>query len=237
MNARAVILSGGMGTRLHPLTLSIPKPLLPVGEKPILETIVEHLKDFGFRDFIFSVGYRSELIETYFGDGSRFDVNIEYFKEDKPLGTAGTLPMIRDNIGLPEDEPFFMMNGDILTRLDVGKLLKHHRENDFSLTVGVKDYENKLPFGVLEIEDGSIMAIKEKPVERYHISAGIYVINPAVLDLVPKGEFFTIPSLIERLIEAGEKVGSYFIEEYWLAVENIGHIERGQKDIKMWQKD
>lgn len=234
---KAVILAGGRGTRLQPLTFAIPKPLIPVGEKPILEIIVSHLKSYGFKEFIFSVGYRAELIETYFKDGSNFGVKIDYFKEDKPLGTAGSLPCIHEVFPFKKGESFLLMNGDILTKLDIVKFIEYHQKGNFMMTVGIKKYEQQLPFGTLKTSKGRILGIQEKPVKKYDINAGIYVINQPALKEIPYKEFFTIPELIKRLLSQNKTVGGYFIEKYWFVVENLKQLEKAHSEMEEWEKD
>jgi len=234
---RAIILAGGEGTRLRPLTFAIPKPLIPVGEKPILEIILCRLKKFGFRDFILSVGYKAELIQTYFQHGNKFGIKIEYIYEDKPLGTAGSLKLIAGKFHFSRNEQFLLMNGDILTRLDFRKMVDFHCRNKSSLTVGVKKFSQRLPFGVIDIKNKSIKGIVEKPVDSYHISAGIYVINTACLDYIPKNRVFTMPMLINTVIKETKKVHPYFIREDWIAVEHLQHIEEINCDLKRWVKE
>lgn len=231
---KAIILCGGLGTRLQPLTFSIPKPLLPVGEKPILEVILTRLKGFGFREFILSVGYRAELIQTYFGDGSQFGVKIVYVREDKPLGTAGSLALVYKKIKFDEGESILLMNGDILTKLNIKNFVEYHRKNGFLITVGIKKYDQRLPFGVIEIQDNRIVGIVEKPSKKYNISAGLYLLKSSVLKEIPYNRFFTIPDLINKIISQNKKVGGYLIKEYWLAIEQIHHIEKARHEIKKW---
>ena len=229
---RAVLLAGGLGTRLRPLTFSIPKPLLPVGEKPILEIILDRLKEFGFREFILSVGYRAELIETYFGDGTRFDAEIHYLKEEKPTGTAGPLHLLRQGFDIADDETFLLMNGDVLTELDFHRFIDAHKSGAFELSVGVKEIERQLPYGVLEIENRLVRRIVEKPVSRHLISAGIYLLQGSVLPLVPADTYFTLPDLVERLVAENRRVGSHLIREFWLAVEHPDDMEEARSRIE-----
>ena len=229
---RAVLLAGGLGTRLRPLTFSIPKPLLPVGEKPILEIILDRLKEFGFREFILSVGYRAELIETYFGDGTRFDAEIHYLKEEKPTGTAGPLHLLRQGFDIADDETFLLMNGDVLTELDFHRFIDAHKSGAFEISVGVKEIERQLPYGVLEIENRLVRRIVEKPVSRHLISAGIYLLQGSVLPLVPADTYFTLPDLVERLVAENRRVGSHLIREFWLAVEHPDDMEEARSRIE-----
>ena len=224
---KAVILAGGLGTRLRPLTYVIPKPLIPIKEKPILQIIIEHLKSYGFKDFIFATGYNSHLIEVYFGDGSNFKVNITYVKEKKPLGTAGVLSMIGNKFS--KEESFLIMNGDIITKLNFSKMAEYHYNEKNELTVGIRKYKHQISFGVLSINRGVIHDVKEKPVEKYDIIAGIYIAKATILKDIPKNNFFTMPDLIKRMIDQKRRVGTYLIKENWFALEQISQIEEANK--------
>jgi NDP-sugar pyrophosphorylase family protein len=221
---KTVILAGGRGVRLRPLTYTIPKPLLPIGEKPILEEIIERLKAQGLDDFIIAVGYRAELIETYFRDGSHLGVSIDYVRETQPLGTAGPLAIVRDKLPAG-DVPVLMMNGDILTDLDMRTLLASHRSAGSEVTVVTREYALQHPYGVIQIEDGRITGILEKPSVTDTVSAGIYVIQPLALDVIPEGQFFDMPDLINRLVATGRTVGVYPFAGEWLAIDRIEQLE------------
>lgn len=231
---KAVILAGGLGSRLRPLTYTIPKPLLPVGEKPILEIIIEQLREFGFDEFILAVGYRHELIETYFRDGRPFGVHIDYVLETKPLGTAGPLSLIDQRFDIGVDETFLLMNGDILTRLDFDEMLRYHREGGYVMTVATRQHVYQLPFGVLQIREGAVGGIIEKPTSYYDVSAGIYLLQGSVLTTVPRDTAFDAPDLITALLNEQRSVGAFYFDEYWLAVEQLHHIEEAQNDIEQW---
>lgn len=222
---KAIILAGGKGVRLRPLTYTIPKPLLPVGEKPILEEIIERLKPFGVTEFIIAVGYRAELIETYFRDGSQLGVRIDYVRESHPLGTAGPLALVRDAFDLPPSEPLFVMNGDILTDLDVGAFVAFHRAGGFDVTVATREFQLHHPYGVIKLDGDRIAGIVEKPAVTDIVSAGIYAINPAALDLIPNDAFFDMPDLVNKLIAANRPVGAHNFEGEWLAIDNIDQLE------------
>lgn len=226
---KAVILAGGLGTRLRPLTFSIPKPLLPIGEKPILEFIFEQLRKFSIKEIILSTGYQSELIRAFCGDGSKFGVKIDYVKETKALGTAGPLSLMRDRFS--EDETFILMNGDVVTQLDFSKMIRYHSENKCQLTIGFAKFKYKSPFGVLKIEAGRLKEILEKPNKVYDISAGIYVVNTSVLDFIPRNTFFTVPNLAKELLRLGKKVGTYKIEEFWVGIEHIDQFDKVLKEL------
>ncbi len=229
---RAVIMAGGLGTRLRPLTFSIPKPLLPVGEKPILEIILNKLEQHGIRDIIVTTGYRAELIKTYFQNGERFGVHIEYVDEHKRLGTAGALSLVKGRLN--SDEPLLVMNGDILTKLDFNKMVRFHDEQQAEITVGTKTFTYHVPYGVMDIEDGKIQSIREKPSVDFTISAGIYVISPSVLDAIPKDTYYEMPSLISSLIADHRRVLSYPITEYWIAIEQLGQYEEALHNLNEW---
>jgi NDP-sugar pyrophosphorylase family protein len=188
---KAVIIAGGSGTRLRPFTFSIPKPLLPVREKPILEHTIRRLRSLGITDITLTLGYGAELIEAYFGDGRKFGVDIKYTREKKPLGTAGPLHLIKGLRG-----PFLVMNGDILTRLDFNRMLRFHEKNRADITIAARKYRDRLPFGTLSCEGCRITGITEKPVTEYLVSAGIYIVSPAAARRIPANRFFTLPDLI-----------------------------------------
>jgi len=232
---KVVILAGGMGTRLRPLTFSIPKPLLPVGEKPILETILSRLRSHSLTDIIITVGYKSELIKTYFGDGSKFGVDIQYSEESKRSGTAGPLRLVKDRFNI--NEPLLVMNGDIITKLNFKEMIDFHIKNNVDLTVGIKEHKSQTPYGIIELNGNRIKEIKEKPESKFNISTGIYIINPSVLELIPKNEFYNMPDLIEKSIELGKRVFGFFIKEYWSAIEYLDDLNRANKKLTDGQVD
>jgi len=226
---KAIILAGGLGTRLRPLTFAVPKPLIPVGERPILEILVENLKRHGVSDIYLAVGYRAELIQVYFQDGRQFGVNIHYSREDKRLGTAGPLRLIRDRFEL--SEPVLVMNADIMTKLDFQEFYQTHLKEAAAITVGIRPYEHVVPYGVVQMDGGRIRAIEERPRLPFHINCGIYVVSPDVLSLVPKDEFFDMPDLIGAAVKTGHKVFGYPIREEWVAIESLGDLtEETKKD-------
>jgi NDP-sugar pyrophosphorylase family protein len=222
---KTVILAGGKGVRLRPLTYTIPKPLLPVGEKPILEEIIERLRAQGLRDLVIAVGYRAELIETYFRDGSQLGVNIEYVRETQPLGTGGPLGLVRSQCGLPAGEPLLAMNGDILTDIDMIAFIDAHRAAGNDLTVATRQFPFQHPYGVIQLDGDRIAGITEKPVVVDTVSAGIYVIEPAALDLIPDGVFFDMPDLVKALLAAGRPVGAFPFDDAWLAIDGLDQLE------------
>lgn len=222
---KAIVLAGGLGTRLRPLTFAVPKPLLAVGDKPILQHIIERLTEAGCDEIIMATGYLAELIEAFCGDGSRFGTRIRYIRESHPLGTAGPLSLLRGHIS--PDEFFLLMNGDIVTQLDYTKMIAHARRRNYDLTVGYVHHVYQSPFGVLTIDQrGEITKVVEKPAIRHCISGGVYALKGSALRHVPSDQFFTIPDLIEKLHSAKCPVGAYQIREFWQGVERIGHIEK-----------
>lgn len=226
-------MAGGLGTRLRPLTFSIPKPLLPVGEKPILEIILSKLKVHGLTDIILAVGYKSELIKTYFQEGKKFGVNITYYDEKEKLGTAGSLRQIKDELKI--SEPVLVMNGDILTQLDFNKIIKFHNENNADFTVGTREHVSKSPFGILKLDGNKVRDIEEKPEIKQNVSAGVYIINPSVIDLIPKNSFYNIPELITSALKNKKNVLSYGIKEYWLAIEYLKHFNEAHQEEAKWK--
>jgi len=206
-----VIMAGGLGTRLRPLTEDCPKPLLEVGDQPILETIIEGFIAHGFHRFYLSVNYKSGMIENYFGDGSNWGVDITYLHEEQHLGTAGPLSL------LPErpKEPLIVMNGDLLTKLNFAHLLDYHRDQDAIATMCVREHETQVPYGVIETEDQRMTGIEEKPTEQYFVNAGIYVLEPETLGFVSESEFVDMTELFEALIGREAEATVFPVREYW----------------------
>jgi len=219
---KAVILAGGKGTRLAPYTIVFPKPLMPIDDHPILEIVIRQLASYGFNDLTIAVGHLAELIETFFKDGKKFGVKIEYSREDKPLGTAAPLSLIKD---LPET--FLVMNGDVLTTLDYRKLVQYHIKNEGMVTVAMHKKEINIDLGVMEFDNDKVLTrYTEKPTMEYQVSMGIYVFNRDVLRYIPEDRYFDFPDLIQVLLKNGEKVVCYPSEDYWL---DIGRSEDYQK--------
>jgi len=209
-----VLMAGGLGTRLSPLTDDTPKPLLSVGNKPILETIVDGLISHGFQRIFIAVNYRAAMVKERFGNGADRGIAIEYLEEDKRLGTAGALSL------LPEtpSEPFLVMNGDLLTNLNYRHLLAYHYEHGGRATVCVREEATQIPYGVVEVQENRVVAFEEKPVQRHYINAGIYVLNPDVLPLVPRDGYFDMTSLIEAMMQAEEPISVFPIREFWMDI-------------------
>jgi dTDP-glucose pyrophosphorylase/CBS domain-containing protein len=216
-----VIMAGGMGKRLRPLTEEIPKPLLSVGSKPLLETIVENFQRHNFGRFYFSVNYKAHLIREYFGDGGKWNAEIRYLEEKQKLGTAGALRLIEER----PDHPIIVMNGDLLTRVNFGALLDFHLEAGGAATMCVREYDFQVPFGVVEMNQQHIQSIVEKPVQQFFVNAGIYVLNPELIDLIPENDYFDMTTLFEQLIESGQKASVFPINEYWLDVGRMDDLD------------
>lgn len=221
-----VLMVGGMGTRLMPLTRDCPKPMLPVGGKPILESILESFYEQGFRRFYFSVNYLAQTFKNHFGDGSRWGVDIRYLHEDKRLGTAGALSLLPE---LP-DEPLLVMNGDLLTRVRFDNLLDFHLEHQALATMAVREYDFQVPYGVVRLNGDKILAIEEKPVQRFFVNAGIYALSPQAVSLIPRDTFFDMPSLFDQLMQAKRPTSAYPLREYWLDIGRIEEFERAQRE-------
>ena len=219
---RVILMVGGLGTRLYPLTRKMPKPMLKVGDRPILETIILNFKKYGFTNITLSVSYKSEVIENYFGDGSKFGVNIEYIHENKRMGTAGSLSLMKDR----PSEPFFVMNGDLLTNINFKHMMDYHLIYEANATMGVREYDFEVPYGVVNIDNGDITSIDEKPVYNFFVSAGIYILNPDSLNFIPHNKFYDMPNLFDTLIQNRFKTLSFPIKEYWL---DIGRMEEFEK--------
>ncbi|HEY1100020.1 MAG TPA: nucleotidyltransferase family protein [Myxococcota bacterium] len=230
MGVHAVVMAGGFGTRLGDLTKNTPKPMLPVGDKPLLEHIVGQLRAAGITTMSVTTHYRAEQIEEHFGDGRDFGVDIQYVAEDRPLGTAGALGLLP-----PPTMPLLVMNGDILTRIDIDAMLRFHREHAAELTVAVRQYEMAVPFGVVEADGPLVSAIKEKPQVGFLVNAGIYLIEPSVLPLVPAGARLDMPDLITALLSQQRRVASFPVLEYWLDIGRVEDYSRARSDVADWQ--
>lgn len=222
-----IIMAGGLGTRLHPLTKECPKPLLKVGGKPILEIIVESFAEQGFKQIFLSVNYKADMIQDYFGEGDRWGVQFNYIHEKERLGTAGALSL------LPErpTAPIIVMNGDILTRTSFDSLLKFHEAQNSVATMSVREYEFQVPYGVVQMDGIKIKAIEEKPLQRFFVNAGIYTLNPEVLEYIPNNTFFDMPTLFEHLISANQATAAYPLREYWLDIGRMGDLEKANQQI------
>jgi len=224
---KVVIMAGGKGTRLGALTQATPKSLLPVGDRPLLEHTINQLRQSGISNLNISTHYLADKIRDHFGDGSDFGVQINYLPEDQPLGTAGALGLMGEML-----EPILVVNGDILTNVDYRAMLDYHREHDGDVTVGVRQYDIEVPFGVVESSGVLITGIREKPVQSFFVNAGIYLLQPEMGAYVEKGKPCEMPDLIQRLLEDGRTVVSFPVVEYWLDIGRPETYEKAQEDIK-----
>ena len=225
---RVVLIVGGLGTRLRPLTENTPKPMLPVGGKPILQTIVEKFASYGFVNIVMCIGYKSEIIQDFFRDGSQFGVKIEYILEEKRMGTAGALSLLSEN--KKPKEPFFVMNGDLLTNVNFESMLEFHLQNRAKATMCVREYDFQVPYGVVNIEKGEIKSIIEKPLHKFFVSAGIYMLDSSCIDMIPYDEFYDMPTLFEEMIKQEEKTVSFPIREYWLDIGRMDEYDKANRE-------
>jgi NDP-sugar pyrophosphorylase family protein len=219
-------MAGGLGTRLGELTRDCPKPLLRVGNKPVLETILENCIEYAFKRFYISVNYKADMLKDYFGDGSRWGVDIRYIEEKKRLGTAGALGL------LPEDPtvPLLVMNADVLTKINFKHLLEFHEEHRSVATMCVREYEFQVPYGVVKIDNHRLLDILEKPVHQFFVNAGIYVLNPEAVSMVPKNTYFDMPALFEKLLQDQAETAAFPVREYWLDIGRKDDLERANGD-------
>lgn len=227
-NTPVIIMAGGLGSRLRPLTDHTPKPLLPIGSKPVLETIIENFVAQGFFRIHLCINYKGEMIREHFGNGRRIGAEITYVEEDQRLGTAGALSLLPE---VPR-EPAIVMNGDLLTKVDFVRLLDFHKKQGFVATMATRDYHHQIPYGVLELAQGyRIKRLVEKPTERYQVSAGIYILDPKVFRRVPNRQFHDMPTLFERLIGDGQPVGSFPLRDYWIDIGRLEDLERASAEF------
>jgi len=226
---KAVILAGGKGTRLKPYTTNFPKPLMPVGDKPILETVIERLRDAGIRDILITTGHLSELIRVFFGDGHKFGVNIRYSIEDQPLGTAGPIRLLKDEL----NEDFLVMNGDVLTDLSYSNISEYHKDNMNVATIGTVKRNVNIDFGVVKFDEANnYVSWSEKPTIEHLVSMGVYVFSPKALDFLPDNSFFNLPDFIQKLHDSKEKVMGYIHKGYWLDIGRPDDYEKACEDFR-----
>jgi dTDP-glucose pyrophosphorylase len=221
------IMAGGFGTRLRPLTDNCPKPMLKIGGKPMLEILIDSFIKSGFNNFYISTHYLPEQIRDYFGDGSRKEVSITYVHEESPLGTGGALGLLPENVA---KLPLVLINGDILTKIDFGKLIEFHDNNKAESTMCVREYEYQVPFGVVEGEGCNVTSMAEKPIQRFFINAGIYILNSSVIKTVKPHNYLDMPTLLEQQIAKSQKVLKFPIYEYWLDIGRMDDFNRAQRD-------
>jgi NDP-sugar pyrophosphorylase family protein len=225
---KAIILAGGLGTRLKPFTEVIPKPLLPIGEKAILEIQIEHLKKYGFNEIFLATNYKSEYIKNFFGDGSRYGVNLKISEEKEPLGTVGPLSLLKNELR----EPFLLMNGDILTSMNFAEFYSNAVKKDNLLSISIKKYVLPYAFGNIFFEKDYVTGIEEKPDIITYALAGVYVMNPKILNMIPDNTYYGMDKLIKEMLLQNLKISVYEITEYWLDIGNAGDYEKAQKEFR-----
>lgn len=222
----AVVMAGGFGTRLRPLTEKLPKPMLPVGDRPVMEHVIEQLQKVGISRVSITTHYKPEAIIEHFGDGHRFGLEIDYVNEAEPLGTAGALGLLN-----PPQSPVLVINGDVLTQVNFRAMFDYHLDNRAQMTIGVRRFELQVPYGVVEMDESSVKRLDEKPTYRFFINAGVYLIEPGVFSLIKSSERLDANDLIERLIAAGKKVVGFPIHEYWLDVGRPDDYRQANQDF------
>lgn len=223
-----VIMAGGLGTRLGELTKDTPKPMLHVGNKPILETIIEKFIEFGFHKFYLSVNYKKEVIKKYFKDGSDWGIEIIYLEETKRLGTGGALSLIEEDLA----EPIIVSNGDVLTSINFEELLSFHANKNSPATMCVREYEHIIPYGVVETDNNdTIRSLSEKPKIKFNINTGVYILSPKSIKIIPKEEFYDLPTLFTSLIESNISPYYYQLSDYWIDIGKVEEFERAQRDF------
>lgn len=225
---KALILAGGKGRRLMPYTTIIPKPLMPIGDKAILEIVVQQLKICGFNEIILSIGYLGELMMAFFNNGNKHGVKIDYVKENEPLGTAGPLSLVKDQV----DETFLMMNGDVLTTLNYAELIKYHKQKKSALTIALNNRNVNIDFGVTQInENRQITGYIEKPTLDYLVSMGVYVLEKRVLEYIEPHKYLDFPDLVKKLIENDEIVNGYVFDGYWLDIGRHDDYKKANEEV------
>lgn len=224
-----VFMAGGLGKRLYPITETIPKALVPIGSRPILEIILERVIAQGFQKFIFTVNHLGDMIEDYFGDGSRWNVSITYIREEQRLGTAGGLSLIDD---LPKD-PMLILNCDVLTTTDFQDMIQFHEKTNSILSMGVQEHYHQIPYGVVQMDGTKLIKIVEKPETSHHVNAGMYVISPDVISHIPKNEFFDMTSLVEDLIEKNQSIHCYPAKKFWIDIGNPKDLESARSEYHL----
>lgn len=223
----AVIMAGGYGTRLRPLTDETAKPMLDVNGRPVVEWVVESLQQAGIRNVIIATHYRAESIRQHFGDGQDFGVHIDYIHEEKPSGTAGPLALLN-----PWSQPLLVVNGDILTLVDYQAMLRYHKRHKAEMTVGVREYHLQVPYGVVEVDDVKIQRLTEKPTLRYLVNAGIYLLEPSVRNYIPQGDFSDMTDVTSHLLADGRSVVAFPVCEYWIDIGEHNDYAQAQQDMR-----
>ncbi len=221
-----VIMAGGLGTRLHPLTQDTPKPMLNVGGKPILETIIQSFIDQGYVNFFISLNFKAEVISDYFGDGSKLGASITYLHETTRLGTAGGLSLLPSEVKFP----IIVMNGDLLTRISVDALVDFHQRENAVATMVVREDHYQVPYGVVEVDGTQIVDVKEKPMQRHLVNAGIYVLSEQSLANIPRDTYYDMPTHFTKLAANGHRTAAFPLHEYWVDIGRLDELERAQRE-------
>jgi len=225
---QAVILAGGLGTRLRPFTEVIPKPLLPIGEKSLLEIQIAHLKRYGCNEVFLATNYKSDYVRNFFGDGSRYGVRLHVSEEKTALGTAGPVTLLKDRLS----EPFIVMNGDILSTIDFSRFYRFAVDLPAALCVTIKKVITPFAFGRIHHEGDYVIDIEEKPSFEIQVLAGIYVMKPEIFDFIPEHEYFGMDTLIKKMLACGEPVGKYPLHEYWLDIGQVPDYQKAQEEYQ-----
>jgi len=222
-----VIMAGGLGTRLSPLTDSIPKPMVEISGKPLLEHIIMRFKSCGFREFSLSVNYMADVIENHFGDGSKYGIKVDYIHEEKRMGTAGSLSLIN----VDSERPIFVTNGDVVTGLDYEAMMTFHTKRKGDATIGVNTYAQQIQYGVVSLEHHKVTKIEEKPIHKFLANSGNYIVQGKCLPYLPQNEFFDMPNLLNLLAQNNKHVMAYPLHEYWQDVGNLRDLEKARKSF------
>lgn len=223
---RVILMAGGLGMRLRPLTETVPKPMIPVGDKPLLECIVKRFQDQGFSRFTLSLNYLGHVIRDHFGDGSGLGVQIDYVEETKRMGTGGALSLMPQR----PDDPFVVMNSDILTTTSFGAMMDFHVETGSAVTMCAREFKTQVPYGVLNTDGTRLVSMEEKPVHKHLVNAGIYAVSPMVFEHIKDDEPLDMPDLIDRVKDAGHMVSVFRVREYWLDIGRIEDLERARAE-------
>ncbi len=221
-----VLMAGGLGERLIPLTQTCPKPMLKIDDKPILELIIKNFIEFGFKKFYIAINYKGDILQNYFEDGRQWGATIRYIHEDSKLGTAGALSLLDETL----DKPIIVMNADLLTKVDFRKLLRFHKEHQSKATMCVREYDFQVPYGVVNIQDNKIVSISEKPMQQFFVNAGIYVLEPDLLPLIPKNTNYDMPTFFEKLTQQQHHCSVFPIKEYWIDIGCATELERARAE-------
>lgn len=225
-----VLMCGGQGQRLMPLTETVPKPMLKVGERPILETILENFIEYNFTNFFFAVNYKSEMIKEHFGDGKKWNVNIKYLEENQPLGTAGSLGLLEDVAKTLPNAPVLVMNGDILTKINFDHLLGFHQEHNSVASMCIRELSYQVPYGVVNFSGTKMSKVTEKPIEQYFVNAGVYVLGPESLSVIQKNQVLSMTDLFHILLEQKKNVSVFPIREYWIDIGRHEDFHKANSD-------